>query len=346
MSILLSHNSSLECLRAIPPQADMLKQTTLPLRLEDVVPAKGELRWHDLEKLGITQKPLHHLIPVEVRRNETHGIKSHHTSMEVVPNSLVRRLAPDVFVCGPEITFVQMAASMSLVGAVVLGHELCGTYSHFARFISGFYERPALTSVEKLSRSIEALEGQGMYGLGPAREALRWVRDGSASPMETVVSCMLHLPTAIGGFGLVAPELNVEQELDDAAQRIAKKQVCRVDTGYVYEVGKSKHKVGLEYDGKDYHRDAEKDRVRREALTHMGWSIYVVIVDDMTSYSRIKDKVALLGDVPRQQRSGEVDEYKGRELLDRLLRSTRFGVGMNSVLFGVDVTRRHVKVHL
>ena len=62
-----------------------------------------------------------------------------------------------------------MAGETSLIGAVVLGHELCGTYSPFAQMISGFYERPALTSVDKLRAATDAVSG--MRGVKAARKA-------------------------------------------------------------------------------------------------------------------------------------------------------------------------------
>ena len=253
-------------------------------------------------------------------------------------------LGEGFYSAGPELTFIQMADSMSLVGAVVLGHELCGSYSHFSKFVSGFYERPALTSTAAIQDAIKRLDG--MHGLGPAAKALRWVRDGSASPMETVVSCMMHLPCSLGGFGLMPPELNCEEVLDQPARHISGKRTCRVDTAYRFVSDGVPRKEGLEFDGENYHRDSEADRVRREALAHMGWTIYVVNVDDMTTYRRIKEKVALLDKVPRQHRNEEVDERKGKELLERLLRATRFGVGMNSALFSVNVPRGLVKLHL
>ena len=345
--MLLSHNSSLECLRTIPPQVEILRRTTMPLSLDDVVPTRNELLHLAPEEFGIAQIPLHCLFSADARRSEASRIQTHTSCLDALPAGAACELAVGRYVCGPEMTFIQMASVSSLVGAVVLGHELCGRYSHFGRFISGFYERPPLTSVEQIRHVIDALSGMGIRsGVEHAREALRWVRDGSASPMETVVSCMLHLPCRMGGFGLVAPQLNYEQQLDDAARTIAGKDYCAVDTAYVYKIDGVDHKEGLEYDGKDYHRDADADRTRREALAHMGWTIYVVVVDDMTSYLRIKDKVALLDKVPRQRGSEIVNERLGRDLLKRLLRATRFGVGLDAVLFGVKVPRGMVKVHI
>ncbi|MBQ9006145.1 MAG: hypothetical protein IJ092_07200 [Atopobiaceae bacterium] len=346
MPLLLSHNSSLERLRSIPRQVDSAVRTAGDVYLQSVVPKARELSTLDPSTLGISQRPIHHLIPSSVRRRQTAGAKSHLCQIEKIPRGLLLDLGEERYAAGPELTFIQMANQTSLIGSVVLGHELCGTYSQFACFASGFYERPALTSVEGIDRAIGSLKQAGLRGTSAARRALRWVRDGSASPMETVVSCMLHLPRSMGGFGLVAPALNYEQQLDDAAKAITGKETCRVDTAYVYELDGVPKKEGIEFDGKDYHRDTEADRVRREALAHMGWTIYVLNVDDLTSYRKIKEKVALLDDVPKQRSGGRPNDREGRLLLDRLLRATRFGVGLNAAFFGAKVPSGKVKLHL
>lgn len=338
MPILISHNSALERLRSVPPQVDTATPVTHSVPMEEFRLLPYEITHLDLRSLGITQQPLHHLAPATTYQSKAHGLKTHLSKLNSLPPGLIREIQPGVYLSGPELCFIQMATHTSLLGAVVLGHELCGTYSHFSTFVSGFYERPALTSVAKIEAAIEQLAG--MHGLSRARKALRWTRDGSASPMETVVSCMLSLPTSLGGFGLVLPTLNYKVTLDEASQRITKTKTARVDTAYVQIL------YGLEYDGQDYHRDAEKDRRRREALAHEGWTIFVVNVDEASDWAKLRDKVALLDKVPRQRGSGEVDEKTGRALLDRLLRATRYGVGMNAALFGVPVPRGRVKLHL
>lgn len=67
--------------------------------------------------------------------------------------------APEVYAAGPELCFAQMAREVSFLGIVVLGCELCGLYAHFLQMISGYYERPALTSAEKIAEALDVLEG-------------------------------------------------------------------------------------------------------------------------------------------------------------------------------------------
>ncbi len=75
-----------------------------------------------------------------------------------------------------------------------------------------------------------------VYAAGPeacfaqmAREALRWVRDGSRSPMETVMSHLLYLPEEHGGLAFAVPQLNYEVKLDAVAAAVGGTAACSID---------------------------------------------------------------------------------------------------------------------
>lgn len=338
MSILLSHNSSLERLRSVPPQVDRASSVREVLSIDQFARAGRRLSEKDLRAFGLLQRPFHKTVPSARHASGNDAMQVHRSHLDKLPAGLVRLVSGDVYTAGPELTFIQMAGETSLVGAVVLGHELCGTYSHFAQMISGFYERPALTSVSRLR---EVLTGvSGMQGADAARTALRWIRDGSASPMETVVSCLLNLPNDLGGFGLVVPELNYKVKLNAAEAQIAGTDEPRIDTAYPDSL------IGIEFDGVNYHRDAEHDRKRREALAHKGWTIYVLNVDELMTYPKLKEKIALLDGVPRAPGQEMPTDGVARNLLKRLLKATRCSVGINAALFGIGVPKGKVKVHL
>ena len=338
MPILLSHNSSLERLRAIPPQVDRSSIIQAPLELAPFARIGRMRQEMDLRGLGLLQRPVHLLVPSGKHRSSHAQARTHRCSLDNLPSGLVRQATASAFFCGPELTFIQMSSETSLLGSVVLGYELCGSYSHFSQMISGFYDRPALTDVGKLREAIESVPG--MRGVNTARTALRWVRDGSASPMETVVSCMLSLPNEMGGFGMAPPELNYPIRLNKTEATIAGTDSLRIDTAYPESL------VGVEFDGKDYHRDAEHDARRRTALAHRGWTIYVLNVDELVSYPRLKEKIALLDAVPRRPGETKPEDADAKDLLKRLLAATRCGVGLNAALFGTNVPRNVVTTHL
>lgn len=339
MPIVLSHNTALEVLRAIPPQSGLLTPFASVLPGEELhVPRSGELT-QTLARYGILPGAMHVLAESGARRSRARGICAHATAADPLSAGSLLELEPDLLVCGPELCFVQMSRRLTPVGVAVLGHELCGEYAHFSRLVSGYYERPALVTVDSIHDEIDALGN--FYGKTRAQRALQWVRGGSRSPMETVVSCELFLPAAEGGFGFAAPQLNYQVSLDDAASKMTGTSCCYVDVAYPDQL------LGFEYDSAEYHTDPSRDRRRREALQHMGWRIVTVDLDCMADYGELLKTVSLVRDViPRQVDGESFSAKRGRELHGRLLRATRCGLGLGAALFGVPVpsgTKVHVR---
>ena len=169
------------------------------------------------------------------------------------PIGSLYRLLDDVLVASPELTFLQMARELDFDLLVAYGYELCG---YFARTPEdpGFVNCPALTSTARIAEYLDRLEalrrerGEGMpWGLGPARRALRHVRDHAASPEEAVVSMVLTLPCRLGGYGLPPAALNERVRLSAEAARLfgIDSFVCDLswDGGRVLEYQGSQHKL-------------------------------------------------------------------------------------------------------
>lgn len=272
------------------------------------------------------------------REIEAVGVRTHWFGLPVMPGGLLLELAPDVYVSGPELCFVQMARSASTVGAVVLGDELCGGYSQFAEMVSGYYERAPLTSAGRIAEAVEALEG--LYGLRHAREAVRWVLDGARSPMETVLSSELFMPGRLDGLAFAEPVLSYEVPLDEAASAIAGTRSCSIDIAWPGA------RRGAEYDSLEFHLDPEKDLRRKEALEHMGWTINSIKLDQMVDHAELMKVVALFEDGVPRQRGGPAPTDRVAGLHQRLLKATRCGVGLERALFGVPVAHGAVKLHV
>ena len=335
--ILLSHNSALELLRGIPPQVrDWEPAGELPMDVHSTDLAS--LRGVSLPGLGIRQSQACVLVGRGARESKSREFRTRWFGLPVIPEGLMLQAEDGVYVAGPELCFIQMAQLLSPVGSVVLGCELCGAYSHFSQLISGYYERPPLTSVEKIAGAIERMDG--LYGLSRARYALQWVRDGSRSPMETVASCDLFLPGHEGGLAFAPPTLNCRVGLDDEAFAITGTRSCYVDAGWPGQ------RRGLEYDSLEFHKNPEWDAHRREALQHMGWDIYSINLDKILNYGELLKTVALFADdVPRQE-GGPASEEEGAALHRRLLRATRCGMGLEAALFEVPVDHGKIVVHV
>ncbi len=109
-----------------------------------------------------------------------------------------------VCVTSPELTFVQLARTHSLLETVYMGFALCSNYRVEPRAAYGVVSRSvgcgALTSREKLSAFIDA--HPRMRGTGKARRALAYVRNGSNSPTESALAMGLGMPVILGGFNV------------------------------------------------------------------------------------------------------------------------------------------------
>lgn len=331
MHVLISHNSALELFRSNPQFPSRTPGICDPLAVptHSIHPRTiGTLR----ERAGMFRTgagSLHILVAGRISKSHSPDLVIHNTAMNLLPAGLVRQLEHDLYACGPELCYAQMAYRHPELPLIVLGYELCGSYSHFALPISGFYRRQPLTSRSRIEMSLDMLTQ--MRGVQPARRALHHVLDGSASPMETVIACALTLPTEVGGQGFAKPLLNHEVVLDDVGRRLTGTGTCRIDAAW------PDLRFGLEYDSDMYHPDPAKDRRRREALAHQGWNIYTVDTAQIRRYSELEKTIALVdGMVSRKKRP---DPATARRLFSTLMKLTRANLGLEPALFSVPVVR-------
>lgn len=339
MTVIITGSSALEYLRAKPPTIWPAPRFEEPFNLASNPTDFRQAAKLDASSLGLARRPIHVLVPRGHYHSNSHNIRTHELMLNPIPGDLLLEVAPDVLVCGPELTYFQTSPRRSLVGDVVLGCELTGEYSHFSQLVSGYYERPPLTSIESLVCASERLSG--LFGIKSATKNLEWVCECSRSPMETVLATELCLPTQVGGEGFAKPTLNYEVPLDDAAKAITHTKTSYVDIAWPDAM------VGVEYDSDEWHTDKDKDRRRAEALQHMGWDIYTVHLDQMHKVSELEKTVALLrGHAPQLEEAEEPSRTLRRQLHEKLLRATRFGIGMSAALFPPSVNARGIKLHI
>jgi len=173
----------------------------------------------------------------------------------MVPDWSFVNIGDGVAVSAPAFCFFQMAGEHSLVKLIELGFELCGTYSLFPDDSSGEssddknpYGHPQLANTNALKAFTARLKG--VNGQVKARRALRYIADGSASPMETRLVMLLTLPYKLGGYGLPMPVLN--RRIDPgktAKQRPGKDH-------YVCDLFWPAVNLAIEYDSNRYHTGA------------------------------------------------------------------------------------------
>jgi len=179
-----------------------------------------------------------------------------------------------LFVSSPELCFFQMASELPLIKLIELGFELCGSYSLPGTGASGvnveisgkgFYDRPPLTTAKKLDSFIARMSGA--HGRNLAIKALRYITDGAASPMETILVMLLSLPYKYGGYGLPMPELNSHIIPLKSAKRSSSKSYYSCDL-YWPELN-----LAAEYDSDQFHTGGDRianDSKRRNALAAIG----------------------------------------------------------------------------
>jgi len=227
----------------------------------------------------------------------------------------------DVCVSSPEFTFLQMASQLSMAKLIALGCELCGIYVLLPKnrrhpgAIDDHPKRIApLTNIEKLSAFLA--QATGANGILKAQRALRYIAEGSKSPMETMTYLLLCLPPKLGGYGLPRAVLNPEIPLDDEAATIARRRRAEGDICWP-----DKH-LDIEYHG-EIHVGALKmqddvgrilgiekmgwrvititspqvfdpirfETVAKEAAAHLKWRLYPQVLGDTAARRELRDEL-------------------------------------------------------
>jgi len=127
------------------------------------------------------------------------------------------------------------------------------------------YGRVPLTTVRELRAFAPRMEGA--KGYKNAERALRYIIDGSASPMETILVMMLTLPHKLGGYGLPHPEMNKRIDIGKAAKHRPGRAFYKCDL--IWE----KAAIAVEYDSDMCHTGADRiadDSRKRFDMTVLG----------------------------------------------------------------------------
>lgn len=249
----------------LPKVPSSLAPSYPTMRLETLARSYLQAKGVEASQLG----PVHCLVSRDCMRSSSPSVVSHRCSLELPPRS-VHRLLPGMFVVSPELCFVQMAEVFADRRELVeFGYELCGGYE-LGEGEGGYRERPALTSVERIDETIAQLGG--MHGIKTARWALRYVRAGARSPMETAHVMALVLPKRFGGLGIRSVRMDYRIDLPPDVRALTKKGYVVCD-GYVPGA-----RLDIEYNG--FHHDENERKVadeeRRNALETMGYRVRVL----------------------------------------------------------------------
>lgn len=275
MKTFLSHQTALAYWRCHFPLDSDLGPAARVSGAEDCSSCKADVTGSVPEELAIPGRPIDVLVFDDCRRRRSSAVACHAWQTPLPPNAFYR--ARGIYVSSPEFVFLQMAALLPIEQLIALGCELCGQYAmlpkgtHHAWSIDGMPTRAnPLTSTSKLAAFLE--KAGKANGKAKARRALKYVIDGSRSPMETMTYLLLCLPVMLGGYGLPKPEMNATIALNDEARTIARRRHCEGDLCW------PDAKLDVEYHG-EVHVGAPqmKSDVGRElGIEHMGWRVLTV----------------------------------------------------------------------
>ncbi len=232
--------------------------------------------------------------------------------MTELPKGSFVQFSKGLNVSSPELCYVQMARQLSLVELISLGYELCGTYriENDREDKRGFKDDVALTSVAKLIAYCDS--ASGLKGKNRARQALRYVAEGSASPMETILTILLTLPYRFGGYGFSMPCLNYPIYLSQKDRKVVQ------NPNYYCDLYWPKKKIDIEYDSDSYHAAAEKltkDADRRTDLSSMGITVITVTRAQVTNILKLRRLAKLLGKVMKKELKNKSPDFAARQVM-------------------------------
>ncbi len=174
----------------------------------------------------------------------------------VLPDSaFIRRNGK--MVASPELLFLELASVLSIHRTILLGLQLCSHHNG--------HPSEAISTKQKLQVFLEKTKGH--RGQRKAERALKYVENGSASIMESLVYMIFTLPNALGGYGLNHAIFNYKIELNKEVIKRLGKKYCFVDLYY------KQSKIAVEYDSFAYHNSPSKqgeDLVRSATLERQG----------------------------------------------------------------------------
>lgn len=314
MDICLSHISAFRWLMRNPNPLVTQKRARYRADAPDVIPSPTRCRELALE-LDPERVFLDFLSSSRRGRNNDEHFAVHVQTEPLPPKSFIRIGAigrTAIYVASPELVFMQLAQRRPLEEAVYFGFALCSLYRIDPTALGGLRQRDEhlpsnskcviadnpLTTVKRIENFLDTAKGN--LGCKKARSALKFVRDGSRSPMESALAITLGLPRIHGGFGLSVGQMNhavrIFNGTDWAGERRYVTRYPDISIAHTDSSGR-KNTVGIDYDGHAFHSTASalaRDARRRNEIapirgfTHL--SINAQEATDFIAFCRFADQ--------------------------------------------------------
>lgn len=244
--------------------------------------------------------PIALLVARETGKRFTSDISTRYSCSPPPPGSFFQ-LRDGLFMATPEFAFVRVAAQFSEVQLAEIAMNMCGRYYIDVGSQKILDRAQFLTTPERLRAFSESADH--VRGSVKALKALKWALPNSGSPYETKMKLLFCHPLGRGGFGLPFTHMNY----DVSAGRLER---IMLQSDYSIDMVDVSRKLGMEYDGGEFHLDASNDKRRRNELAALGWRVFPIdkeVLHDPAATIRAGEQVAKLMRV-RMRRSPAWEE--------------------------------------
>lgn len=275
MSVVLLHKTAWLVYHASKRPVPMKRFPSEASALETGYPSQREVARVRgvLKTMGIPARDLECidvLVSQRSKRSRDPSVTSHYCAFKLPARSICR-IAPAIFVVCPELCFIQMATVFEDRRELVeWGYELCGGYELPIGREGDYRERSPLTCASGIMAIAASVPG--MHGSRRVRWAVKRIRDGSCSPMETAHAMTLALPRSEGGLGVRELRMDYRIDIPDSLRHLTTK------SHVVCDACVPKARLDSEYNG--FHHDEERRKVedeeRRNVLEAMGFRVKVL----------------------------------------------------------------------
>lgn len=187
-------------------------------------------------------------------------------------------IAGEVHASSPELCFVQLARSLSLLPLIKAGYALCGSFYFNPCAQLALSERPPLTTPKRIEAFIN--RNPRLPGNVLARKALPHLARKAASPPEIFLHLLLSLPFRYGGYQLPDLCLNTRIRPSKKAQAIAGRSYL------VPDICHTERRLAIEYDSNAEHMtpmQITRDAAKRLALEADGYKVITVTARQLVS---------------------------------------------------------------
>ncbi len=283
--------------------------------------------------LPLGKLPIDVAVPAGSKRLGAEGVLNTTYCETAIPEKSFIDLGDGVCISGPELLFVEMASSLNPIERIVLGHELCGSFS---RDPIDPYNGPIaygvdpITSVERIRAFVDG--SSYVHGIDQASASLPYLNDNAWSPTESLVAALLRLPSSSLGYDIGDIELN-------PGVRISQKLPGSKESRYP-DIVVSDTSVGVNYDGL-VHLDLDsivkaaldagahpEARQAQTALANAVQSVRLKAVDDIRRNRELAVNGMFVLPVTKEDlyAPGGMDAIVG-QLLDAIERTTNRDMG-------------------